>query len=159
MQRLNSEIKIASEPSDVYKIIVDLEKYDEWNTQIQHLAGQVSEGSRPRVRLKPLYYRSIKSSLRISDMSKSNRLGFMDIRILPFGLLTLDCIFTLSENEDGSTTLHLHQQYQGLFSSLIKDPKRFREAKKSCIKMNAEIKRRSEELHHLDVKEVTPISA
>lgn len=159
MHRLNSQIKVAADPGDVYKVIVDLNNYHEWNTQLQHLKGQVFEGARPKVRLKPLYYRSIQSSLLVSDMSTSNRLGLTDIRILPFGLLALDCIFTLSSNNDGSTNLHLHQQYKGVLSNLIKKPRRFREAKKSCIKMAAEIKRRSEELYHLDVKEVTPISA
>lgn len=159
MQKLNSEIRIAAEPRSVWNVLIHFEKYQEWNSQLKLLAGKVFEGSRLKIALKPLYYRSLKSSLVISDLTNLSRLGLSDIRILPFGLLSLDCLFTLNENENGSTTLDLHQQYKGLLSGLISKPARFREAKKSCIKMSAEIKRRAEELYHLEEKEMTSLSA
>lgn len=159
MQRLNSEIKIAAEPQSVWKVLTDLESYQEWNSQLRMLKGRVYEGARLKISIKPLYYRSLRSSLTISDITTVHRLGFSDIHILPFGLLALDCLFTLSENKDGSTTLYLHQEYKGLLSGLVSQPARFREAKKSCIKMNAEIKRRAEQLYHLDDKEPASLSA
>ena len=158
MQRLNSQIKIAARPQSVWKVLRRFNEYDDWNTQLSFLEGKAYEGARLKVIIKPLYYRVTQSKLTVSYLNEPGRMVLTNIGILPFGLLTLDCLFTLSENEDGSTTLHLHQHYKGILAVLIKQPSRFREARKSCIKMNAEIKRRAEQLYLLKKTELATVS-
>ena len=60
MQRLNSEIKIAAEPQSVWKVLTDLESYQEWNSQLRMLKGKVYEGAQLKISIKPQYLEYIK---------------------------------------------------------------------------------------------------
>lgn len=145
MQRVNSEIIISASIDQVWQVVSDLGSYQKWNSQLRLLDGDVELGERVKIRLKPLYYRSAKSSAVISDMQPVTRFGLNNINIIP-GLLKLECLFTLSRIDEHTTSLHLHQRFYGVLAFLVDKRARSIEAKKSCYKMNAETKRRVEDL-------------
>lgn len=159
MQRLNSEIRIAASPQRVWQVLTDLKSYQAWNSQIVKVRGSFDAESRLRIEVKPLYYRKFRSAMNIGNVVPASRLGLTNINLLPLGLLKVDCLFSLSENEDGSTNLHLHQRYFGLLGRFFKSRHRMLEARKSCMKMNAEIKRRVEDLYKGEAADLAILSA
>ncbi len=145
MQRVNSEIKISGSIEQVWEVISDLKSYCEWNSQLSLIRGEVFAGERLRVAMKPLYYRAVKSTALVKDLKPVTRFGLSGINIIP-GLLKMECLFTLSEINENTTNLHLHQRYYGMMAFILNRRSRSIEARKSCFKMNAETKRRVEDL-------------
>jgi hypothetical protein len=53
MKELYTEIEISASEEAVWQILVDLERFPEWNPFITLAEGEVKEGSRLRVRIEP----------------------------------------------------------------------------------------------------------
>lgn len=145
MQTVNSDILITGSKEQVWQVISDLSSYHKWNSQLRLIGGLIEAGEKLKIRIKPLYYRSSKSSATIKDFMPFTRFGLKGISLIP-GLLKVECLFTLSEVDKEHTSLHLHQRFYGLFAFLIDRRSYNIEARKSCFKMNAEARRRVEEL-------------
>ena len=53
MRELRREIDIEAPPAAVWAVLTDTQSYSEWNPFIPHLAGELREGAKLEVRIKP----------------------------------------------------------------------------------------------------------
>ena len=157
MQRINSEIFIQGSIEQVWNVVSDLKSYHEWNSQIHLKSGAISLGEHLKIRLNPLYYRSRSTSAVIHDMKPYTRFGLSGLSLIPY-LLKVEYLFTLTDLEEQKVGLHLHQRYYGPLAFLMNKRSRTIDARKSCMKMNAEIRRRVEELY-TPTEELASLSA
>jgi len=53
MKKLETEVAIDAPPSVVWEILIDLDRYEEWNPFVVEAEGTVGVGSKLRLRLQP----------------------------------------------------------------------------------------------------------
>jgi len=53
MKELNTQILISATAERVWEILMDFERYPEWNPFVRSISGEANEGSRLKVHIKP----------------------------------------------------------------------------------------------------------
>ena len=145
MQLLKSETKIAADRELVWLVLTRQQQYHEWNSQIRILSGAIRRGAKVKINLKPLYHHSIRTSFRVKESKPLQSMQWSDLSIIP-GLLRMKLSFTLQTEGDDSTRLFIKEQFTGLLSFLLKKSRWQGLARRCFLKLNADIKRRSEVL-------------
>lgn len=129
----------------VWQVVSELHHYQDWNSQLALLDGQVAEGQRVRLRLRPLWYRTFTFKPVIHRYEAPHSFGWKGMTMLP-GILDGEYLFILKAEGTQTTRLIFHQRYTGQLAFLMPRLGLYRDVRKSCIKMNAEIKRRTEDV-------------
>lgn len=142
MKKIYTEIEINAPVGVVWEILMDLEKYSEWNPLMIKASGKVEVGESLMVTMqqpgsKPMTFRPIFKVVDPNkEMSWQGRLGG-----LPF-LFIGDHYFALEELSSSTTKLKHGEQFRGLLlpfmSSMLKN------TEKAFILMNQALKKRAE---------------
>lgn len=144
MLEIKSEVLIKAPVEAVWEVVTNMKNYSDWNSQISLLNGKVEVGQKIRIRYKPLFYKSFTVKPCIHQHKPLRSFGWKGFTRLP-KMLNGEYVFDLKELGEEATQLRYTQRYSGLLSFLLPRFEVFKDARKSCIKMNAEIKKRVEE--------------
>ncbi|MDZ7849216.1 MAG: SRPBCC domain-containing protein [Owenweeksia sp.] len=145
MVQITSEITIKAPLPVVWDVITNLKYYRDWNSQFSMISGRVQPGSRIKLKFSPLYYKGYTVQPRIHRHEAPHVFGWHGLTLLP-GIIDGEYLFKLSDLDKNTTRLYFYQRYNGFLSFLLPQFQIFKDARKSCIKMNAEIKSRVEEV-------------
>jgi len=111
---LETQIEIAAPPQAVWAVLVDLERYAEWNPFVVEAAGQVREGARLRVRIRPQGGRAMVFRPRVTAAEPGRRFAWLGHLGVP-GLFDGAHRFTLEPTATG-TRLVQAEDFRGLLA-------------------------------------------
>lgn len=135
---IRSEVKIHASQKEVWKTIINMDKYHEWNTQMYYLEGRIAKGEVIKLKLDtkgadPYEFQPI-----INHWEEEKIFGWIARTGIPY-IFDGEHIFELSE-ENGSTNLINRETYSGILSPIIKQLPMMKEAHSGFEKMNQELK-------------------
>ena len=118
MKSIHTEIEIDASPAQVWDILMDFEKYPEWNPFIKSISGNATVGGNLKVVMQQPDSKSMtfKPKCLTAEPNKEFRwLGHLFIK----GLFDGEHIFKLREREGGTTKLVQCENFNGLLLPLF----------------------------------------
>jgi hypothetical protein len=118
-KEIRTEIEISSNPSKIWKLLMNFEKYPEWNPFIKSIRGQAVEGAKIVVKMEPPGAKGMTFKpkiLRINPEKEFRWLGNLFIK----GLFDGEHIFELIVKQDGITTFIQREMFKGILVPLFK---------------------------------------
>ncbi len=76
MKELNTEILISAPAERVWEILMDFERYPQWNPFVRTISGEATEGSRLKVNIKPEGGVGMTLTPLVVDSSKNQKFGW-----------------------------------------------------------------------------------
>ena len=119
-KEIKTEIEINSNPAKIWKLLMDFEKYPEWNPFIKSIKGQAVEGAKIVVKMEPPDAKGMTFKpiiLRINPEKEFRWLGHLFIK----GLFDGEHIFELIVKQDGITTFIQREIFKGILVPLFKN--------------------------------------
>jgi len=119
-KEIKTEIEINSNPAKIWKLLMDFEKYPEWNPFIKSIKGQAVEGAKIVVKMEPPDAKGMTFKpiiLRINPEKEFRWLGHLFIT----GLFDGEQIFELIVKQDGITTFIQREIFKGILVPLFKN--------------------------------------
>lgn len=107
---VHAEIEIPASPKQVWNVLVDIERYEEWNTVLVPLEGELREGANVRYEFRQNAdntYTIPSKVEKVVEQTLLNQRGGMQ------GILSFDHRYTL-EPANGGTKVIIHEEYRGI---------------------------------------------
>jgi len=112
-KQLRSAIEVDASPQQVWRVLVDLAAYPEWNPFIVEAAGQVEPGGRLSLRMQPVGGRAMTLRPTVVAVEEGTTLRWRGRLGVP-GLFDAEHSFTLEPLPAGRTRLHQDEHFGGL---------------------------------------------
>ncbi|AQX52812.1 MAG: hypothetical protein PQ275_03240 [Elizabethkingia anophelis] len=138
-KEIKTEIVIHATPEKIWKILTDFGNYPQWNPFIVSVTGEVENGNKIVVSIKPpdrkgmIFKPTILTKINNKELSWQGRLLFK-------GLFDGKHKFELIDNGDGTTTFIQSEKFSGIFVWLFNT----RNTKKGFNAMNQKLKELAE---------------
>jgi len=118
-KEIKTEIIINSNPSKIWTILMDFNKYPEWNPFIRSITGQPLKGNKISARLEPPDAKGMTINPTILEVNNEKEFRWSGHLIIP-GLFDGEHIFELIDNQNGTTTFIQREKFNGILISLFK---------------------------------------
>lgn len=139
---ISTQILIHAKPATVWDVLIDFEKYPDWNPFITSTSGTVRVGNKVKIKLEPPGSKSMIFNPEILVLEENKKLSWLG-RLGFKGLFDGEHQFELIDNGDGSTTFVHSERFTGILVPLF--IKRLdKGTKQGFISMNEKIKTRCE---------------
>ena len=138
---IKTSIKIQASRDQVWKVLMDFEKYPEWNTFITSISGSPKIKEKLKVSLQGMTFKPL--VLVCKNYVEFKWLGHLWIK----GLFDGEHRFYLRENADGTTNFEHSEKFSGVLVKLLAkniDQK----IKEGFGQMNRELKERVEKMNY-----------
>lgn len=139
-KEIKTEIIIKSTPEKVWAILIDFEKYPNWNPFIVSIKGQVQKGKKITVKIEPPGSKSMTFKPTIITKVENRELSWLG-SVLFSGLFDGTHKFEVIDNGNGTVTFVQSEQFKGVFVGLFNPEK----TKKGFNAMNRELKELAEQ--------------
>ena len=133
---------IAADPRTVWNILIDFEKYREWNPFIRSIEGRPAIGARLSVFLQPAGTKGMRFKPKILELSEEDRIRWLGRLWFP-GLFDGEHSFTITKNSDGTVRFMQEETFRGVFVPLLRKSLE-NDTKRGFEEMNRALKARSE---------------
>jgi hypothetical protein len=137
---IDTSITIAARPETVWRIIVELDNYHEWNPFIPNASGAVTVGSVLTVEVKPPGDRAMTHRPTVIAVEPGKRLRWLGKLPVP-GTFSAQHEFSVSPDGDGTLLRH-SEEFRGLLVPFLRATLRRTEA--GFHAMNQAVKERAE---------------
>jgi hypothetical protein len=136
-KQIKTSITINASREKIWQILMDFEKYPEWNSFIKSVSGDVKVGNQIRIKLQGMTFKPV--VLTLNENTELKWLGHLWVK----GLFDGEHKFYLTDNGNGTTNFEQSENFKGilvkLFSkSLEKDTKNGFELMNQELKLCAE---------------------
>lgn len=136
-KQINTSVTIAATKETIWKILMDVEHYPEWNPFISSVSGKLAEGNKIQVKLQGMTFRP--RILTLNENTEFKWLGHFWFKGLFDGMHQ----FKLIANGDGTTRFEQNEHFSGILvplfaKSLEKDTKLGFEQMNWALKSRAE---------------------
>lgn len=118
-KEIKTEILINSNPEVVWNILMDFNRYPEWNPFIKFISGQPIKGSKIEAKLEPPDSKGMKINPVILEVDNKKKFRWLGHLIVP-GLFDGEHIFEIIDNKNGSTTFIHREIFKGILIPLLK---------------------------------------
>lgn len=142
MKELYTEIDIAASAEHVWSVLVDFDRYCEWNPFIVEVLGTVEPGAGLRVTLSPPGGRSVTVKPTVTEVAPARTLEWLG-RLGPRGLFDGRHRFELRASPNGTRLIH-HEVFTGVLVPFFARSLDERTAG-GFVAMNVALKRRAEQ--------------
>jgi hypothetical protein len=119
IKELRTEIIINASPSRIWNILMDFDKYPEWNPFIKSINGLQAKGNKLSARLEPPDSMGMTINPRILEVVKEKEFRWLGHLMIP-GLFDGEHIFELIDNKNGTTTFIQREKFSGILIPLLK---------------------------------------
>lgn len=144
MKSLYTEIIIDLPPDKVWEVLMDFEKYGQWNPFVVEISGPAVEGEKLKIKLQQPEGSSFGFKPKCIKMTENEEFKWAGNFIIP-GLFDGEHCFKLKPFEKGKTKFIQREDFKGLLLSMM-----WKDISTKTLKgfemMNTAIKKRSEEL-------------
>jgi hypothetical protein len=114
-----TEILINSNPEKVWNILMDFDRYPEWNPFITIIKGEPIKGSKIEAKLEPPDLKGMTINPLILEVDDKKKFRWLGHLIVP-GLFDGEHIFELIDNQNGTTTFIQREIFKGILIQLLK---------------------------------------
>ena len=118
MKTIETEITINCEPSAVWKILADFEKYPEWNPFIKSISGDRFQGGKLVVELEPPEGKRMKFNPDVLNYEENREIrwkGKLGIK----GIFDGEHYLILNDNRNGTTTFIHGEKINGILVPFV----------------------------------------
>jgi hypothetical protein len=115
LKELRTEIEINASPQRVWKILVDFEKYKEWNPFIHKITGQPKEGSKIEIHIETPGGKNRKYEPTVIRVQEGRELRWMGKSFLLNG----EHIFSIEELGQERIRFVQREMFEGLLTSFF----------------------------------------
>jgi hypothetical protein len=117
-RELRTGILIEAPPERVWELLTDFEGMPGWNPFITEISGELVEGERIRVHLKPPESKGMTLKPRLVRVEPGKELRWIGHLGIP-GLFDGEHIFEIGGLPQGNTRFVQREEFKGLFAGLI----------------------------------------
>ena len=107
--------QIAASAKSIWAILTDIDRWPEWNTTIDKIAGSISSGGRVTVHAKASPGRAF--PLQVTEFDPPRRMVWTGG--MPLGLFKGQRTYTLTPKGDNVTEFSMREEFSGLMAPLI----------------------------------------
>jgi hypothetical protein len=144
MKELITTIEINATPEKIWKVLVDFEKYHEWNPFIKHIRGDAEVGKKIEAKIHPPGQRDMIFKPILLKVDKNKELRWIGHLLFP-GIFDGEHIF-LIEKLDKSRILFRHEEkFSGILVPILWKSL-YQHTRVGFIEMNQALKKRVENL-------------
>ena len=118
-KEIKAEILINNVPDKIWNVLMDFEKYPDWNPFIKSIKGIPQEGAKLSVRLEQPDAMGMTISPKILTVRDNKEFRWLGHLLIP-GLFDGEHIFELTDNNDGTTTFVQREIFRGILVQLFK---------------------------------------
>ncbi len=144
MKELFTEIEIKASPETVWRVLVDFSQYSVWNPFIKEAGGEIKEGSRLKVRIKPSNKSDMTFKPVVNRVVLNREFRWLGHLVIP-GLFDGEHSFEIQSIGDGKVRFVQREIFRGLLLPFLwkslEGP-----TKKGFQDMNTALKQRAENL-------------
>ncbi|MGR5092869.1 SRPBCC family protein [Vibrio maritimus] len=108
---VHTEIIIPTSPENVWQVLIDIERYEEWNPAITLVEGQLAVGNSVTYRFQETEEKSANISSTVKVIEPVTHLNHQGGY---WGIITFDQHYWLEPHESG-TKFTIHEDYTGLW--------------------------------------------
>lgn len=142
LKEVRTETEINASPEKVWKILVDFEKYDQWNPFIHRIVGQAKEGSRISIFIETPSGKNRRYEPVITKVENGRELRWFGKSRFP-GFMNNEHIFTIEFVESETVRFVQREQFDGVLSTLF-GKTLDSDIKQGLSEMNRALKERAE---------------
>lgn len=117
MKHLKTQIQIAASPDTVWSILVDFDKYAEWNPFITKAEGRAKVGEKLEVCISPPNKKEMAFKPTVTSVVESSELRWLGQLLFP-GIFDGEHIFNITPNDDGCLLVQ-KENFSGLLVPLM----------------------------------------
>ena len=117
-KEIKAEILINTNPEKIWNILMDFEKYSDWNPFIKSIKGTPLEGAKLSVRLEQPDAMGMTISPKVLAAKDKKEFRWLGHLLIP-GLFDGEHIFELSDNNDGTTTFVQREIFRGILVQMF----------------------------------------
>jgi hypothetical protein len=139
VKEVYTEIEIGAGPERVWKILVDFEKYDQWNPFINKIAGQAKQGAKIEIHIETPSGKSRKYEPTVTKVDQGRELCWLGRS----WLLNGEHIFTIEPLQAERVRFVHREVFDGLLTSLF-GKSLDTDVKQGFEEMNKALKERAE---------------
>lgn len=121
-KEIKTEIVIQATPQKIWEILTDFESYPNWNPFITSISGNIQTGNRITVNINPPNGSSMTFKPKVLTIIENKELSWIG-SVLFKGLFDGQHKFTLTDNENGTTTFIQSEEFKGIFVWLFNPQK------------------------------------
>ncbi|GAB6905924.1 conserved hypothetical protein [Desulfosarcina cetonica] len=134
MREIKTEIMINAKPDKIWSVLIDFERYPDWNPFIKSISGNKEVGGHLAVEVQPPERNPL--ILRFESGRELRWKGKFIIK----GIFDGEHYFLINGNDDGTATLIQGEKFSGLLVSLL--GKVLENTKRGFILMNEALKKK-----------------
>jgi hypothetical protein len=142
MQRIERAIAINASADRVWQILVDFERYPEWNPFVISASGEACPGRRLTVRIQPPGERAMTFRPRVLVATPGRELRWLGRLLVP-GIFDGEHSFTIEPTSPGSCRLVQAETFKGILVALLGGT--LRATAEGFDQMNEALKARAED--------------
>jgi len=116
---LNTTIEIDAPPADVWAVLTDLDRYDEWNPFIVSSAGTVAAGERLTNRMQPPGGRATTFRPTVTEVEEGRVFEWLGRLLIP-GVFNGRHRFELESLEGNRTLLRHSEEFTGIMVGFMR---------------------------------------
>jgi hypothetical protein len=117
MRTIHTEIDIDADPAAVWSVLADLPGYGSWNPFIREASGQLTEGTKLRLRMFPASGKPQTFTPTVLVARENAELRWLGRFYIP-GIFDGEHSFTLAPIEDGTRLSH-DERFRGILVPLL----------------------------------------
>ncbi|MEM9297982.1 MAG: SRPBCC domain-containing protein [Bacteroidota bacterium] len=118
MKELRTEVDINAPASKIWSILMDFDRYPEWNPFIISIRGKAHLRERLDVTVQPTGSKPMRFQPKVTLFKKDHQFGWMG-NLLVVGLFDGHHIFEIHQKEEGGCTFVHREQFSGLLVPLF----------------------------------------
>ncbi|MEX0662542.1 MAG: SRPBCC domain-containing protein [Balneolaceae bacterium] len=143
MKKIITEIRINAPVSSVWSILIDFQRFPEWNPFITEASGHIEEGTQLKIHIEPPNSSGMTFKPTITKIKQERELRWLGRVLIP-GIFDGEHIFELKPINEKETQFVQREKFKGvlvpfLWKSLHKN------TRQGFEEMNAALKKRAEQ--------------
>lgn len=118
MREIKTQIDINAPATRVWSILMDFDKYPEWNPFIISIIGKAHLRERLKITVQPKNNKPMRFSPRVTLFKKEQQFGWLG-QLLMAGIFDGHHVFEIKEKAEGGCTFTHREEFSGLLVPLF----------------------------------------
>jgi len=119
LKEIRTEVTIKASTSRIWKILMEFDKYPEWNPFIKSINGQPIKGNKISARLEAPDAFGMTINPKVVSIVNEKEFRWLGHLLIP-GLFDGEHIFELLDNKNGTTTFIQREKFRGILIPIFR---------------------------------------
>jgi len=142
MKELKTSIEINSTPGKIWKVLLDFEKYPEWNPFIKNIRGNAKQGQKIEAKMHPPGQRDMTFKPTILKIEKHEELRWIGHLFFP-GIFDGEHVFIIESLDNSKVLFRQEEKFSGILVPIFWKSL-YQHTRIGFIEMNQALKERAE---------------